>query len=54
MTVTKVLALFIVATIVLAIATPAIVRLLNAATPPAVALLVAILAWKLVQYYTRQ
>jgi len=50
----KTLTLIIAATIVLAAAAPAIVRLLNAATPLALVLLVAILAWKLVQYYTRQ
>jgi len=39
--------------VVLALATPALIRLLNAATPLAIVVLVGILAWKLVQHYTR-
>lgn len=50
---TKTLALLIVATIVLTAATPAIVRLLNAATPLVVVVGALFLAWKLVQHSIR-
>jgi hypothetical protein len=39
--------------VVVAVATPALTRLLDAATPLAIVVLLAILAWKLVQHYTR-
>jgi hypothetical protein len=51
---TKTLALLIAAMIVLAAATPAIVRLLNAATPLVVVVGVLFLAWTLVEHYVRR
>lgn len=49
----RTLMLLAVAVVVLAVATPPLIRLLSAVTPLAIVVLVAILAWKLVQHYTR-
>lgn len=49
----RTLVLLVAAVVVLVVATPALTRLLEAATPLAIVVLMAILAWKLVQHYTR-